>query len=1652
MWTPSSSSPVAASWLSPLYTNSNGIQVVLHSYVPNGRVLALSEEEGFSNVWHNSLAIPVYASGVSLLAFGINILWSSILCKLFSHVPSTSEDDGAREEPGHSKSIRAHIDSLGGLQIFIFRIARLVSCLALLALSMISLLRDKAQDASGSSSVSLLLHLGLCIVYGYAAILAVLSVTAKPNRARSSIRHLCFVLLTAWVVFLYRDFWPFATVTLKPIDRDEAPLIWIHIAILTFAAAVVPLTIPRQYIPLNPEDPQKEPNPEQTASLLSLSTYAFLDKLVFAAYAMPHLPLDKLPPLADYDSTKNLVSRSFPHLDPFTTHRRRHIFFGLMKVFRIEYCVLGTMLALRVITTFAGPIGINRLLYYLENGGEGTNIRPWVWVSWLLLGPILGSLAVQWYIFVATGMLVRTEAIITQLVFEHGLRIRMKAEARSDMSASARSSVAPTPDTASIAERSDAADEARDDSENETVASGVGSNDGNKGKRGESSTPTASSSSTKVTEKPAESSGGGNLSGKMTNLVTTDLNNIVDGRDFLFVLLYMPFQVVLCAIFLYKVLGWSAFVGMGVTVALFPVPGFIASRLQAVQVEKMKKTDARVQTVTEVMNVIRMVKLFGWEARMNEQLAEKREQELMYQRRLKLLELANGCANFLIPCFTMLFTFGTFTLIMKQQLSASIIFPAMVAVTGVPTFFYRYPRDMLGAQAFKLKERGYRISRQLRTLPAHDSRPLVSPRTTGMSEIFCPSLPGPQDVTELLDDYAEKANPNAAPELFMRNDVDPNVIGFREASFTWSAENDGTLTPGPSKRNFTLRIEDELNFKPGHINLIVGPTGSGKTSMLMALLGEMHYIPMGPNSYYNLPRSGGVAYAAQESWVQNETIRDNILFGAPYDETRYNKVIYQCGLTRDLSLFDAGDQTEVGEKGLTLSGGQKARITLARAVYSNAQILLLDDVLAALDVHTSRWIVDKCFKGDLLRGRTVILVTHNVAMTSPIAEFVVSLGSDGRVLSQGTLSKALAKNKKLAVELKEETEEIQKHEDEIDQPDEPDVPAKSDGKLIVDEEIALGHVGWKALKLFFSAMGGRHSYMFWATFLTGMTCTPIIEVIQTWFLGYWARQYDIMPPEDVSAIHFLTLYTVQLILGNVFYITGAVVFIFGCLRASRTIHKTLTTSVLGTTLRWLDKTPTSRVITRCTKDIAAVDGPIAQNFGFIVEITTFLVVKFIAVVVITPVFLIPGLLIAGIGGWCGQIYIKSQLSVKREMSNARAPVLGHFSAAMAGLTSIRAYGAQDSFRQRAYDRIDRYTRSARTFYNLNRWICVRIETLGALYQAGLAAYLIYATKVHASDVGFSLAMAVSFSSTILWWIRMVNDFEVQGNSLERIQQYLEIEQEPKPTVDGIPPAYWPASGNLDVQKLSARYAPDGPRVLQDVTFQVNSGERVGIVGRTGSGKSSLTLALLRCILTEGTVRYDGLETDKINLDALRSNITIIPQVPELLSGSLRQNLDPFGQYDDATLNDALRAAGLFSLQSEDDESRITLDSPIASGGGNLSVGQRQILALARAIVRRSKLLILDEATSAIDYETDTIIQSSLRKELDKDVTLLTIAHRLQTIMDADKIMVLDAGKIVEFGKPSELLQNEHGFLKSLVDESGDKAALYAMAAEVPSDS
>ncbi|KAF8214920.1 P-loop containing nucleoside triphosphate hydrolase protein [Mycena galopus ATCC 62051] len=1390
-----------------------------------------------------------------------------------------------------------------------FRVARLLGCIGLLVLSIPfkgGLLRS--------------------IPYLYSLVLALLSVNPKNARHRL-IRHANYILLLVFCVYVYRDLVPLATFTGVPADLDEGWRLWTKIALLFITAVIIPMFTPRQYIPVDPLNPQAVINPEQTASAFSFAFYFFLDHIIFLGYRESQLQESEL------------------------------------------------------------PLAMNKLLRYIETRDTlDVVVRPWVWIIVILLGPVVGSLSQQRYIFIGTRCLVQAEAIITQLVFSHSLRIRMKSETTAATSGDDSESIEGLPSTARASSDAANADETITPESNSATAQ-------------TSSSSVAAKAPFKPAKEEAKKSEG-SLVGKINNLVTVDLANIGGGRDFLMLVVLTPLQLTLGTWFLYTLLGWSVWVGVASMILLAPVPGYMAKLVQSIQKERMKRTDERVQSVSEAMNILRMVKLFGWEPKIHARIEDK-------------VDLATGLVNFLVPvsCETdpslpdkQTELLLVFTLIMRQPLNASKVFSSMTV--------FDLLRDNIREFTYWLN---YAITAKVSLDRVDDFLENASNIEFSNRDPYSPFMQ-----TELLDAFDEKET----PALFAADSTSDERIGFRDTTFSWSKESNGPLS------QFQLKIEGELIFSRGRINLVAGPTGSGKTSLLMALLGEMHFIPSSPDSWYNLPRNSGVAYAAQESWVLNETIRSNIVFDTPFDEERYQKVLYQCALEPDLDLFEAGDQTEVGEKGLTLSGGQKARLTLARAVYSKASILLLDDVLAALEkvsnAHTAQWIVNKCLRGDLIG------IESN---GHPRRDF----GSDGRIQSQGTISEII-KRSSLGAQLQKDQQALDKIQPEVDAVDSVAKPAE--GKLIVAEEIQLGHVSASAFKMYLLSMAGKYPFFFFAFFFGALFLQHSLLVLSTWQLGHWGKQYDQRPAQDVDIAFYLSVFVAIVLSSNIASATAFTYLVFRQLRASKVIHINLISSVLSAPLRWLDVTPTSRIIARVTNDVRVVDDTLAVQFYPVTFMVVSMIVKFVAVLIYAPIFFLPGVVVGAVGAWIGQIYMSGQLPVKRLMSNTRAPVLAHFGAAIAGLVSIRAFGAESKFSAESLVRIDRYTRAARNYYNLNLWIAVRIDFLGAMFSASLATYLVYIKNTSAGDSGFLLNMAITFTSMLLWVVRYINDIEVQGNSLERIQAYINIGHEKPATEAGKPPAYWPASGDLRVEGLSARYSEDGPKVLHDISFHIKAGERVGVVGRTGSGKSSLTLSLLRCIPTEGSMKYDGLETSELNLDALRSSITIIPQVPELLSGSLRENLDPFGQYDDEELNYALRAAGFFALQNEMDEGRITLDSAVSTGGTNLSVGQRQIFALARAIVRKSKILILDEATSAIDYKTDSIIQNSLRQELSGDVSLITVAHRLQTVMDADKIMVLDAGRIVEFDSPQELLKVEDGKLRALLDQSADRDALY----------
>ncbi|KDQ20377.1 hypothetical protein BOTBODRAFT_100859, partial [Botryobasidium botryosum FD-172 SS1] len=1332
------------------------------------------------------------------------------------------------------------------------------------------------------------------ITQGYTVLLSVLSFISHPRASvtRNPNGHLVLLLSSSFVVFLCRDIWPLCK--FGGVSQDIlADKLTSRLAILTVAGVIIPLFIPRPYAPLDPQQPA-EPIPEQTSSLFSLAFFTFLNPFVYSSSKV-------LPPLADYDQAGVLVARSFPSVSPQSNPYKEHLFWRLMDVFYKEYTMMTLMVIVRAGASFISPLGVNRLLNYLETDGEGTTVKPWFWIATLFLGPVISSSALQTYNHIGTRMQVQLEGILTHLILQHALRIRIQEEP-SDSKASEKSDTTPS-----------------------------------------------------------------NLVGKILNLQSSDLKSIMGGIDFVYAFLHGPLHLIVCICFLYAVLGWSSLIGLTVMFFSGPFAAQLAQDANNVQNERMKMSDARVKTVTETLSVIRMIKMFAWEPKMKAQIAEKRDEELgcmarWYRAALMIL-------GFKLPRHLQ-------TLVMKQELTASRVFSAIAGFE-----LLRVQLQSGGALAGGCIQARVSLDR--------------------LNDFL--------NNTEVVDGLTDKSQPPAEFAVHQTK----NAIGFHDASFSWHR----SCALIPSTEHFDLRIDGDLLFQRGRLNLVTGQTGSGKTSLLMALLGEMRFYALNSESWFSLPRRGGVAYAAQESWIQSASIKENIVFDLPFDAMRYKQVLHQCALEHDLATLPNGDATMVGDKGVILSGGQKARVSLARAMYSTAEVVLLDDVLSALDIRTAQWVVQKCLLGDLAKGRTFIIVANNVEMLRPFSHFIVSLRG-GRVVSR---------------EVNDVVRPTTESPSPLSYPD-PDSAFKLKGSKEARQvengkteaaQITGGRIPWPALKLYLLSHGG---FWFWSTLLGGILCSDALVVAQTYFLAFWASAYD---QGVVPASRYIALYVLIVLAGIAAYASTFYFFTRGSLRASQRIHARLADSVMGTTLRWLETVPQGQVITRFTHDLHVMDSSMAFLLENLIEMTLALMLKFGTLVFINPSFVIPaGLCVALAGAWIGQVFIASQRPVKQAMNDARSPLTSHLAAAMGGLVSIRAYGAQDAFKAQSLQLIDKYSRPARVFYLLNRWIEIRMDLLSGTFAAALAAYLVYGVHATSSNIGFSLNMAMSASGMILGWIKLFNDFQVQGTSLERIHEYINIEQESKGSVTRDPPAYWPSSGSLVVEGLSARYSAEGPDVLQNISFEVRSGERIGVVGRTGCGKSSLALALLRMMPTAGRVQFDSLDTNGLDLDAVRSNITIIPQQPELLSGTLRQNLDPFSEHGDAVLMEALHVSGLFSLHIEDGKSRMDLDSRISGGGGNLSLGQRQIIALARAVVRQSK--------------TDSLIQTSIRERLE-GTTVITIAHRLRTVMDADRVLVLDGGNVVEYDTPHALLLRDQGLFKSMVEASNERLQLYEMA-------
>ncbi|XP_065882186.1 ABC transporter C family member 2-like isoform X2 [Euphorbia lathyris] len=1087
--------------------------------------------------------------------------------------------------------------------------------------------------------------------------------------------------------------------------------------------------------------------------------------------------------------------------------------------------------------------------------------------------------------------------------------------------------------------------------------------------------------------------------GKITNMITTDANSLQQICQQLHNLWSAPFRITISMVLLYQQLGVSSLLASMILLLLVPVQTFVISKMRKLTKEGLQRTDKRVSLMNEILAAMDTVKCYAWEKSFKSKVQGIRNDELSWFRNAQLL---SACTSFIlnsIPVIVTLVSFGTFTLL------GGDLTPAR-AFTSLSLFqVLRFPLNMLPNLLSQVVNANVSLQR--------------------LEELF------------LADERFLAPNPPLEPEH--------PAISIKDGYFSWDSK---AVKPTLSNINLDIPV--------GSLVAIVGGTGEGKTSLISAMLGELP-----PMEDTNVIIRGTVAYVPQVSWIFNATLRDNVLFGSAFDSSRYWKTIDVTALQHDLDLLPGRDLTEIGERGVNISGGQKQRVSMARAVYSNSDVYIFDDPLSALDAHVGRQVFNNCIKEEL-QGKTRILVTNQLHFLPQVDRII--LVSEGTIKEEGTFEE-LSKSGNLFQKLMENAgkmEEMEEHEEGKVESENPDykspTPAANEsnelsqdvgqikkGKgrksvLVRQEERETGVVSSKVLMRYKNALGGTWVVMILFAFYIS---TEALRVSSSTWLSFWTDQSTsegYRPAFFIFVYALLSLGQVTVTLSNSFWL------ITSSLRAAKRLHDSMLDSILRAPMLFFHTNPTGRIINRFAKDLGEIDRNVAGSANMFLNqvfqlLSTFMLIGFVSTI---SLWAIMPLLILFYAAYL--YYQTTSREVKRLDSITRSPVYAQFGEALNGLSSIRAYKAYDRMANISGRSMDNNIRFTLVNISTNRWLTIRLESLGGIMIWLIATFAVLQNSrtenrvAFASTMGLLLSYTLNITNLLSNVLRQASRAENSFNSVERAGTYIDLPSEaPEVIESNRPPPAWPSSGSINFRDVVLRYRPELPPVLHGLSFSVSPSEKLGIVGRTGAGKSSMLNALFRIVeLERGKIIIDGCDVSKFGLRDLRKALSIIPQVPVLFSGTVRFNLDPFSEHNDADLWEALERAHLKEVIRKNS---FGLDAEVSEGGENFSVGQRQLLSLARALLRRSKILVLDEATAAVDVRTDALIQKTIREEF-KSCTMLVIAHRLNTIIDCDRILVLDAGRVLEHGTPEELLSSEGNAFFKMVQSTGPANAQY----------
>ncbi|KAM0335769.1 hypothetical protein ACHAQA_000819 [Verticillium albo-atrum] len=1108
--------------------------------------------------------------------------------------------------------------------------------------------------------------------------------------------------------------------------------------------------------------------------------------------------------------------------------------------------------------------------------------------------------------------------------------------------------------------------------------------------------------------------------GRIVNLMSVDTYRIDQASALFHMIWTAPISILITLAVLVVNLGYSALAGFALLIVGIPLLTRAIRSLFRRRKAINKITDQRVSLTQEVLSSVRFVKYFGWETAFLDRLKEIRKREIHSIQILLAIRNAINAVSMSLPIFASMLAFITYSLT-NNNMNPAEIFSSLALFNGL-----RMPLNLLPLVLGQVVDAWSSVKRIQEFLLAEEQEEDVLHKPDGEHalEMHAANFTWERTPTQDSDKAADATRATTSAEK-----PKPNSETEKSGQRPLSASNSsgGSTLIEEEREPFKLQ---GLDFQINRHELIavIGTVGSGKSSLLAALAGDMR------KTSGEVVLGASRAFCPQYAWIQNATVRENILFGKDMDREWYKEVIDACALRPDLDMLPNGDKTEIGERGITISGGQKQRLNIARAIYYDSDIVLMDDPLSAVDAHVGRHIFDNAILG-LLKDKCRVLATHQLWVLNRVDRIIWMEG--GKVMAVDTFDN-LMKNYESFQQLMETTAVEETPDDAPPPTNEPvaggDAKKKKGAALMQQEEKAVASVPWSVYSAYIRASGSIFNAPL-VIFL--LTLSLGANLMTGLWLSYWTGDEFGMTTGAYIGI-YAALGILQALLMFGFSICLS---IFGT-ASSRVMLRQAVTRALRAPMSFFDTTPLGRITNRFSRDVDVMDNTLTDamrmyflTLGMIISVFSLIIAFFhwfaIALVPLTFMFV-----------FAAAYYRASAREVKRFESVLRSTVFAKFSEGLTGVASIRAYGLKNHFIADIRNAIDEMNAAYYLTFSNQRWLSMRLDLIGNLLVLTVGILVVTSRfSVSPSIGGLVLSYILGVVQMIQFTVRQLAEVENGMNAVERLQYYgTQLEEEaPLHTIEVRPS--WPEKGEIVFDNVEMRYRAQLPLVLQGLSIHVAGGERVGIVGRTGAGKSSIMSTLFRLVeLSGGHITIDGIDISTVGLHDLRSRLAIIPQDPTLFRGTVRSNLDPFHEHTDLELWSALRQADLVPADARPDEPRtkdsprVHLDMVVEEDGLNFSLGQRQLMALARALVRGARIIVCDEATSSVDMETDDKIQNTIATGF-RGRTLLCIAHRLRTIIGYDRICVMDAGRIAELGTPLELWQRD-GIFRSMCDRSG----------------